>query len=430
MITFQNAFDSKISKISRDIINSAFNGMKEERDSGRIGYYDLPFSGEDVLNELEKYKKENPLLKDDSIRDIVVLGVGGSSLGTKAIFRLLKRQTKTKKRLFFLENVDPIKIKENLKDVKKKKALFILISKSGGTIETLSIFKYVLKKYKLKLGEEKSNQRLMFITDRGSPLSKLANKNGIKQFNIPLNVGGRFSVLSAVGIVPLALMDVDVKGILEGAQQYTCSFFDRKDEKVLEKAFFYAKSANEHPINVLFSYSSLFVHFNQWYVQLWAESLGKYDKFDNKIGLTPVQLVGSVDQHSFLQLIVQGPTNKTVTFLKINDYESDISIPEISLENLSKIDYINGHKFDTLLNEECNATYETLVDQKLPVDMIVLNKLKPANVGVLIIYYELLTSAVAQMLDIDAYDQPGVEFGKIKLIEKFSKTVVAQKCDI
>lgn len=342
-------------------------------------------------------------------------------MGTKAVYELLKDQVKTNKKLYFLENVDPLDITRILKNINRNKALFIVISKSGSTIETTSIFKYIMEKYKFSFKSKEDMKRFIAITDKGSALSMLAEKYEMKQFNIPLNVGGRFSVLSAVGIVPLCLVDFDVKGVLQGAQEYVESFFKKDDKLLLEKACFYSKSAKNFPINVMFTYSTLFNYFNQWYVQLWAESLGKINKFGENVGLTPIHLIGSVDQHSFLQLIIQGPKNKTVTIIKIDDFKKAIKVPKLTLDFLDKVDYINGHKFNELINAECDATYETIVDENIPADCITLDKITPENIGSLILYYELLTSAVGQFLEINTYDQPGVEFGKIKLVKKFTK---------
>ncbi|RXJ69633.1 glucose-6-phosphate isomerase [Halarcobacter ebronensis] len=421
MLDFEHKFDAKIGKKAKESIKKSFSALQKERSSGKIGYYNLPENGFSLLEEVEKYKKTNEYLKENLIKDIVVIGIGGSSLGTKAVYELLKDQTKTDKKLYFLENVDPLDITRTLKKINKNRAMFIVISKSGSTIETTSIFKYIMEKYKLSFKSKSDMQRVVAITDNGSALSMLAEKNSIKQFNIPLNVGGRFSVLSAVGIVPLALANFDVNSLLKGAMAYVNSFFEGKENRLLEKAYFYSKVAKQYPINVMFTYSTLFTYFNQWYVQLWAESLGKIDKIGNSVGLTPIHLIGSVDQHSFLQLIIQGPKNKTVTVIKIEDFKKPIKVPKMNLDFLDKVDYINGHKFNTLLNAECDATYETIIDENIPADCITLDKITPENIGSLILYYELLTSAVGQFFEINTYDQPGVEFGKVKLVKKFTK---------
>ena len=418
MIHFQQNFKQQLTKKDNKVIDETFSILKEEKDSNSIGYYKLYETSQDILKGVKRYKKENKYLKNKKIKNIVVIGIGGSSLGTKAVYELVKLKQKSTTNLIFLENVDPLDIASKTKDIKKTNSLFIVISKSGSTIETISIFKYVLEKFNLDL--KKDNSRLIAITDKGSNLSKLAIKNNIPQFNIPLNVGGRFSVLSAVGVVPLVLAGYKVEKLLEGSKNFIESFFDKKENHLLQKAYYYFNNKDKYCINTLFSYSTYFSYFNDWYVQLWGESLGKINRSNKKVGLTPVGLVGSIDQHSFLQLIIQGVENKTVSFIQIEDFGKSVQIPKMNIDFLEKTDYVNGCNFDKLLNEECNATIESLIDEKVPTDKIVLDKLSEKNIGVLLSYYEILTSAVGAFLDIDTYNQPGVEFGKKKLVKKFS----------
>jgi len=420
MVSFEQNFYPKIGKVGKGFLRKIFEALKEEKDSKKVGYYELPKNGIKTIKELETYQRENTYFKNGSIKNIVVVGIGGSSLGTKAVYEFLRYKRKSKRQLYFLENVDPIIIGETLKRIDKKNTHFLIISKSGTTIETTSIFKYIISKYCFDLSQKKDANRFTFITDKNSSLSKLADEYSIKQFNIPKNVGGRFSVLSAVGIVPLSLVGIEVKELLIAAEGFIDSFFEFKEKKILKKAYFYSKLAKKYPINVLFSYSSLFSYFNQWYVQLWGESLGKWDKLGNNVGLTPVHLVGSVDQHSFLQLILQGPKDKTVTVIKVKDFKKRAKIPDIKLKYLEKTDYVNNHSFNELLNEECNATYETILENNIPADMIVLDKISEQNIGILIAYYELLTSCVGQMLMVNVYNQPAVELGKKKLVKKFT----------
>jgi len=419
MVSFQYQFNPKAGKRAKELIENSFKKMKTEKNSHKIGYYLLPQTSKQLLQEIEEFKTTNPYIKKASIKDIVIVGIGGSSLGTKAIYQILKHQQNSKIKLHFLENGDPIEITSTLKKLKKEKTLFVVISKSGTTIETISIFKYILKRFKISLEQKADINRLLAITDNDSALSQFANKYTIKQFHIPKNVGGRFSVLSAVGIVPLGLAGFKIEKLLAGAKKFKNSFFKKQEQHILEKAYFYYKNSKHYPINVVFSYSSLFSYFNQWYVQLWGESLGKIDKLNHKVGLTPIGLVGSIDQHSFLQLIIQGPSNKTVSFIKIKEFHKRTKIPKLKLDYLEKTDFINGYRFNKLLNEQCNATCESLIDENIPVDNITLDCISEENLGILICYYELLTSALGNMFDINTYNQPGVEFGKKKLLNKF-----------
>jgi len=420
MLTFERRFNPKIGKKSKEFIKSSFEKMVEEKNSNNIGYYTLPNNTEKLLKNIEEYIKNNKFLQENKISNIVVIGIGGSSLGTKAIDAILEHKKEKNIDISFLENCDPIAINKILKKIQKSSTIFIVISKSGTTIETTSIFKYILKRFDIKL-DSKDTDKLIAITDEDSPLWEFANKYDITKFCIPKNVGGRFSVLSAVGLVPLAIMGYDVKSIIKGADKIEKDFFNEKAIHLLEKAYFYYKQGKNKPINVLFSYSSQFDYFNQWYVQLWGESLGKFDETHKKVGLTPVGLVGSVDQHSFLQLVMQGPEDKTLTFIKIEDFENKKQIPDITLDNITGVNYINNHTFNELINAQCMATMESVSEAGIPTDIITIDKLNEENLGYLIYYYELLTSSVGIMLNINTYDQPGVEFGKKKLVKKFVK---------
>ena len=284
----------------------------------------------------------------------------------------------------------------------------------------MSIFKTVLSYFDIDL-ENSDKKRVIIISDEGSPLCRFADNYGLKAYTIPGNVGGRFSVLSAVGVVPLALAGYNVKDILEGARVFLESFFNSQEEHVAIKAFFQVQNYKKYPINVLFSYGDALEDFTKWFIQLWAESLGKIDAKGNNVGLTPVAHVGSVDQHSFLQLIMQGPRDKTVTFIKVSNFENNLSIPDMSLIDLEKTDYVNAHSFNELINTECDATKESMVAMNIPVDMIILDKIDEKNIGELIMYFELLTSYAGALFGINTYDQPGVEFGKKILVKKFDK---------
>ena len=189
---------------------------------------------------------------------------------------------------------------------------------------------------------------------------------------------------------------------------------------LMKKATFYAQQANTYNINCLFSYSEVFREFNAWYVQLWGESLGKKQRHSElHVGLTPVGLIGPTDQHSFLQLIVEGKRDKSVTVIKIKEFNNTMRIPDNSFENLEAMDLINGFDFSELINMQADSIIEALDSlDNIPLDVIEIESVNASEIGQLILYYELLTALVANMLDINAYDQPGVEMGKIILKEK------------
>lgn len=416
-IIFEHEFDT--SKDDSKLEDGAFEKLKNERESGEVGYYDLPLNSLDMvysasarLHEIEKkFPKE--------IKTIVLIGIGGSSLGVKAIDSMLHPAIRKQKQIVYLENSDPVILSYELEKIDKDESLFFVISKSGTTIETMSIFKMVLNRFCIDLdGYDK--ERLFVITDEGSVLSEFASDYSIEQFHIPKNVGGRFSVLSAVGMVPLLAAGYNVQKILDGARVMVDGFFKRREDHILKKAAFLVRHKETYKMNILMSYSNLFDNFSKWYVQLWAESLGKIDSSGNRIGLTPIGLTGAVDQHSFLQLVMEGPRDKTMTFLKINNLENPLIIPDISLKHIEKTDYVNGVSFNTLIDAQCDATYESVKQSGVPVESITLQCINEEIVGELIMYFELLTSVAGAMMGINTYDQPGVELGKNILKKQFT----------
>ena len=382
-----------------------------EKEQEHIGYYSLP--NQDISPILEFAQNF-----DDTIETIAVIGIGGSSLGAKAVYEFLQPVKKLKRRLYFFESTDPINIESQLESIDIEKSHFLVISKSGTTVETMAIFKYI---YSL----DSSSDRFTFISEEGSKLDQFAQKIGATRFHLQESVGGRFSVLSVVGLLPLALSGVDVVELLKGASRIKESFFNDGyiKELLLNKASFYAKNHAIYNINCLFAYSETLRYFIQWYVQLWGESLGKKQRHSAfNVGLTPIGLIGPKDQHSFLQLIMEGTRDKSISFIEIADFQKSLEIPDISLPHLEDMDLLNGVKFSDLISMQSQSVLEALLEEgDIPIDEIVIDRVDEASMGELIYYYELLTSLVGELIDVNTYDQPGVEAGKRILKEKLLK---------
>jgi glucose-6-phosphate isomerase len=258
------------------------------------------------------------------------------------------------------------------------------------------------------------------ISEATSKLTKFANDNDIKVFELAENVGGRFSVFSVVGLVPLAMAGVDIDNLLNGCKRVADSFFEQGNyyNPIIRKARFLVENKGRFNINAVFSYSSLLENFNKWYIQLWAESLGKININDTRQALTPIALVGPVDQHSFLQLIMDGVRDKTVTFIKINDLKDNTIIPKDSTHKFIDLglEYAEGLSFNALLNKQANATIKAVEAQKdIPCDVVTISTVDEYNIAKLMFSYQLMVSVIGQFLQINTYDQPGVESGKLIL---------------
>jgi glucose-6-phosphate isomerase len=384
-----------------------FERIKAERKG--VGYYDLPY--QDTI-EIKEYARS--ITK----KYIVVLGIGGSSLGAKAIYEFLLSSKNVTKDLLFLETIDPLKINFSLQSVDLNDAQFVIISKSGNTIETISIFKY------LNSLVEIDRTNCTIISEAKSTLTQFANKNNIKVFDLAENVGGRFSVFSVAGLVPLAMVGIDIDNILNGCKRVSESFFAQEDyyKPIIRKARFLVENKSKFNINVVFSYSSLLESFNKWYIQLWAESLGKVNVNGTRQALTPIGLVGPVDQHSFLQMIMDGVRDKTVTFIKIDDLKDSSSIPKDVSNKFDGLSWrcAEGVSFNELLNMQADATIQSVQEQEnIPCDVVSIRTVDEYNIAKLMFSYQLLVSCIGAFLQINTYDQPGVEYGKINLSEQF-----------
>lgn len=374
-----------------------------------VGYYDLPFQD---ISTIESFPKTI------HHAHIAVIGIGGSSLGAFAIYDFLLSSCAFEKSLHFFESTDPTDIASKTSALNLQKTFFIVVSKSGTTLETVSILKYIASVIRL----DKSNCAI--ISEEKSVLSDFGRKNKMQCFCIPENVGGRFSVFSAAGLVPLALVGVDIKSLLLGAQESYESFFSQGEtyKYIMNKARFIAENRHRYPIHVLFSYSSALAGFNKWFVQLWGESLGKVDCFGNKQPFTPVGLIGPVDQHSFLQLIMEGHHDKLVTFVKISNFNNDTPIPSNTLLGYEALDYLDGYTFAEIINMQADSIVEAISSTiDTPVDVITVEKHDAFSIGKLMFTYQLLTSVTGQFVGVDTYNQPGVELGKQILKIKLQK---------
>jgi len=365
-----------------------------------VGYYSLPYQ------DCSQYKIYAEKVLQNNI---VVIGIGGSTLGSKAIYSFLKTSKRFTKKLFFMDTIDPLRINEILTQIDLNDSHFVAISKSGNTIEPISILKYLSSKINL------NSDNLTVITEKGSPLFKYSNLNNLNFFEIPPEVGGRFSVFSAVGLLPLSMIGVEIDNLIKGCKEVHESFFNEGYyyDLIINKARFLVENKSRFSNNIIFSYSTVFKDFNKWYVQLWAESLGKINKNGTRQGLTPISLMGPDDQHSFLQLIIDGVRDKTVTFFKIENLRDLSLIPENVNFDIFEQTCPDNRSFNELINFQADATYTSILQEKdIPCDIITIDTINEENIAKLMYRFQLLVSSIGAFLQINTYDQPAVEKGK------------------
>jgi len=355
--------------------------------------------------------------------DVVILGIGGSALGPIALrtalrpsgWNMLTDEARNGyPRLHVLDNVDPETISTLLGRLDLSQTLFIVTSKSGGTAETMSQFLIV----HARLGEKglKASEHVVFVTDpTQGALRPLAEATDIQALDIPPSVGGRFSILAPVGTLPAALIGIDVARLLEGAADMA----GRCDRNVLvdNPAGVYATlqwladTRHDKSINVFMPYSDPLRDFAAWFVQLWAESLGKHRPDGMSVGQTPLAALGATDQHSQVQLFMEGPKDKVVTFVAVENRAVDVTIPH-GFSEVKELAYLGGHSLGELIDVEHRATAGALAKRGRPNLTIRLTRVDEWHVGGLIMLLELATAYAGQLYGIDAFNQPGVELGK------------------
>ena len=423
MITFdyKNLFKVKDPQITEKSFRATAENLKNYLDLIKTrgqGFYNIV--NDDPTEVLEFAKSI-----EGQFDDIVVLGIGGSSLGNICLrdtlghpySHLLTHTKNAQPRLHVLDNVDPYMI-EKLDDViDYKRTLFITISKSGGTPEPLGEYLHFRKKTdNHKLDPKKHH---VFITGpHKSFLHDLGEKEGVKMFPVPENVGGRFSVLTNVGLLPAALIGIDIQSLLKGGQDFAAKFLSENFEENISfqlAAIQYLLNQNGININILMPYTNRLRSLADWYSQLLAESIGKEVKRDGtKInsGITPVSALGTTDQHSQVQLYNEGPMDKMIMFLEVKDHGSQVEIPETE-EDHEKINFLKNVSFAKLLNTELYATRDAITDYGKANITFTLDNIDAYHLGALFLIFEGATAFLGEFYEIDAFDQPGVELGKV-----------------
>lgn len=372
------------------------------------------------------YVKEFASQVKGKFENILVLGIGGSALGgiavTEALLKpywnlLSKEQRNGAPRIFFLDNIDPDTITGLLEVLDLKKTLVNVITKSGSTAETMSQFMIVKDRLEKELGSD-YRQNIVATTDKKTGiLRQISEQEGYKTFVVPDDVGGRFSVFSAVGLLPFALVGLDIDEMINGIKDMDLAL---KNTNIHENIA--AQNALIHylmdtkkckNLSVMMPYSSRMKYVSDWYVQLWAESLGKEKNNNGEVvnaGPTPIKALGATDQHSQIQLYNEGPNDKVINFIRVKEFDETLEIPKIF--EYTGIGYLGGKTINDLINAEADSTRVALSDYNRPTITITLDKVTGYNLAQLLYMLEVQTAIAGELYNINTFNQPGVEQAK------------------
>lgn len=393
--------------------------MDEQRD--RMKWRALPFAQDAVVEKIEAAAARIR----ETFDAFVVLGIGGSALGPIAVqqalnhphYNELPREKRGGPRIYVEDNIDPERMAALLDVIDVEKTMFNVISKSGGTSETMSQLLIVAKLLHDRLGKDISTHLIATTDAEKGNLVKIARAEGLETFVIPDGVGGRFSELCPVGLLAAAVSGIDVRALLAGAAEMDriCSEPDVwKNPAYMMAALQYAAMQKGANVSVLMPYADSLKYMSDWYAQLWAESLGKKYALDGSVvhtGQTPVKALGVTDQHSQVQLYAEGPFDKVVTFVGVGKYRHVTMIPN-GYSNVPDVSFLCGHTQNELIACEQTATEYALTKSGHMNCTITLPEVNAFTVGELLCLFELATAFAGELLGINTFDQPGVEEGK------------------
>lgn len=430
-LDYNNMMEERIGKeqgISKEelsrhekLAEKAFETVQKNRGKGMMGWTELMYNQDSIVEDIVATAGKIR----DKFENFVVLGIGGSALGPIAVFQSLchlhyndlSAEKRNGPKFYVEDNVDPERMAALLDVIDVKKTAFNVITKSGATSETMTQYLIISKMLKDALGD-KANENIIATTDeKKGNLIKIAKDGNLKTFYIPDGVGGRFSELSPVGLLPAAVLGIDVKAMLSGA-----AFMDEicreknmyKNPALVSACLQYISMAGGKNISVMMPYADSLKYIADWYCQLWAESLGKSVALDGKTvfaGQTPVKALGVTDQHSQVQLYTEGPFDKVITLIGVERYRQEVVIPE-GCEDIPDVNFLSGHTMNELIDAERRATEYALTVAKRANHTIYLPEVNEFTVGELLYFYEMETAFLGEMLGINTYNQPGVEEGK------------------
>lgn len=361
-------------------------------------------------------------------KTLIVLGIGGSDLGARAITSALTKPGKGMDVRYLSSGADPEELSALLASVDMKKCVLNVVSKSGDTVEPMSAFLVLRDRLIKRVGVKRYASHIVATTDSSrGVLHEIARREGYATLPVPEHVGGRFSALTPVGLFPAACAGIPVMRLLDGARAMRDAFVTQAASK--NGALLFAGlhhdgyTKRDQRVTVLMPYAASLCEFSFWFRQLWAESLGKARSRGGKTvhhGFTPIAAMGPADQHSQIQLYNEGPTDKIVTFLEVRNFRAELKVPK-AFADLPPTAMLAGKKLGEIMQAERAATARSLATHGRPSGTLSISEITPESVGGLMMFFMLATAATAELLDVNAYDQPGVEEGKLLIKEALSK---------
>lgn len=381
---------------STQLVNISADFAKKIANLPLFKYLESDFSPAQYQEAIQKFEK---------FTHIIHLGTGGSSLGPQALYAITDAPDKN---FIFLDNIDPDGVAKRLEHIDCSKAGLLVASKSGNTAETL-VQLATLKNFYDDKGLALKDYLVIITQTDGNALHTFAKSNGIVIVSHHNQIGGRFAVFAEVGMLPGLLMGLDMTAFRKGAQSAIAAFKSASITYPAIKSACFLAESKMHP--VMFPYADKLKLFGAWFAQLWGESLGKKNKAGERWGSTPIQALGATDQHSQLQLYLDGPKDKFFTFLAVSD-KADLEVADLGIDHPAYIP-LRGAGLKDLLHAELCATYETMRSHQLPLRLITMTAVNPYYLGQLMVNAVLETLAVASIWDVNPFDQPAVEEGKI-----------------
>ncbi len=417
-----SGIQTELSATQREKANQAWESMKAKLHDHVSGFYNAVQDPElSQIDASEALALE--FLKNPNLKHCLFIGIGGSSLGPLFMIDALKHRAKNPIQFHFFENPDPIDWNYRIARLSPRETLVCVVTKSGTTYETLSIFMLAYDWLKRGIGSQAAKQCVAITDPAKGELLEFARKEQIPTLSIAPSVGGRFSIFTPVGLFAGALAGLNMRELLLGGRRVREYCEKATADKNLFLTWATALDARRttQGIHVMMPYTTPLKLLANWWVQLWAESLGKDGK-----GFTAVPALGAIDQHSMLQLLRDGPIDKVIWFVNVSDFKTRVTIPSVDFK-VKTFDLLEGQELGDLLTTEFRAIQKVMTNQKRPHLQLQVDELNEEALGAIFFSLSMLTAYMGELMGVNPFDQPGVEEGKIYIREKLEQTKASLK---